>query len=143
MSLQLTFLKNNIVVDYRPGLSHSDLIKIIANYDGLAVRSSTQVSKDVIESGTNLKIIGRAGIGTDNIDKKVATEKGVIVMNTPFGNAVTTAEHTIAMMMSLVRMIPIADKSTKEGKWESQNSTELKSQIKCLVLLDVEILVKL
>ena len=126
------FIKNNIKVDYKPGLSHPELLNIISEYDGLAIRSSTKVTSEILEKASNLKIIGRAGIGTDNIDKKVATEKGIIVMNTPFGNAVTTAEHTIAMMMSLVRMIPLADKSTKEGKWEKSKFNVLRLQIKSL-----------
>ncbi len=125
------FIKNNIKVDYKPGLSHPELLNIISKYDGLAIRSSTKVTSEILEKASNLKIIGRAGIGTDNIDKKVATEKGIIVMNTPFGNAVTTAEHTIAMMMSLVRMIPLADKSTKEGKWEKSkfNGVEVTNKV--------------
>ena len=125
------FQENNINVDYRPGLSHSDLLNIISKYNGLAIRSSTKVTSEILEKASNLSIIGRAGIGTDNIDKKAATEKGVIVMNTPFGNAVTTAEHTIAMMMSLVRMIPLADKSTKEGKWEKSkfNGVEVTNKV--------------
>ena len=125
------FKKNNINVDYKPGLSHSELLNIISKYNGLAIRSATKVTSDILEKASNLRIIGRAGIGTDNIDKKVATERGVIVMNTPFGNAVTTAEHTIAMMMSLVRMIPLADKSTKEGKWEKSkfNGVEVTNKI--------------
>ena len=107
--------------------SGEDLLKEINNYDGLAIRSATKVTEEVFKNAKNLKIVGRAGIGTDNIDKLAATKNGVIVMNTPFGNAVTTAEHAIALMMSLVRMIPQADSSTKEGKWEKSkfNGTEI------------------
>ena len=112
------FKKLNIDVDYRPGISSSELLNIIHEYDGLAIRSATKVTQEVFENAINLKIVGRAGIGTDNIDKNAATKSGVIVMNTPYGNAVTTAEHTIALLMSLVRMIPRADASTRKGKWE-------------------------
>ena len=121
------FKKQNIDTDYKPGISNIDLLGIIDQYDGLAIRSSTQVTQEVFEKAKNLKIVGRAGIGTDNIDKNAATKNGVIVMNTPFGNAVTTAEHTIALLMSLVRMIPRADDSTRKGKWEKSkfNGTEI------------------
>ena len=124
------FKKNNVKVDYKPGIEHSDLINIISKYQGLAIRSATKVTSDLLEKASNLKVIGRAGIGTDNIDKTLATQKGIIVMNTPFGNAVTTAEHTIAMIMSLVRFIPLADQSTRQGKWEKSNfmGTELKGK---------------
>ena len=112
------FKKQNIDTDYRPGISGSELLNIIHEYDGLAIRSSTKVTQEVFEKATKLKIVGRAGIGTDNIDKNAATKAGIIVMNTPYGNAITTAEHTIALLMSLVRMIPRADNSTRKGKWE-------------------------
>ncbi len=129
------FKDKKITVDYKPGIQNSELLKIIKNYDGLAVRSNTHVTKELLEKAEKLKIIGRAGIGTDNIDKDAATEKGVIVMNTPFGNAVTTAEHTIAMIMSLVRMIPLADFSTRQGKWEKSkfNGIEITNKILGLV----------
>ena len=99
--------------------------------DALAIRSATKVTESLIEKGHKLKVIGRAGIGTDNIDKKAATKKGIIVMNTPFGNAVTTAEHAIALMMSLVRMIPSANESTQLGKWEKSafNGVEVTNKI--------------
>ncbi len=121
------FKKNKINTSYHPGLSHEDLLKKIFEYDGLAIRSATKVTEEVFKNAKNLKIVGRAGIGTDNVDKVAATNKGVIVMNTPFGNAVTTAEHAIALIMSLVRMIPQADTSTKLGKWEKSkfNGTEI------------------
>ncbi len=129
------FSNNNINVDYRPGIEHSELMAIISQYEGLAIRSATKVTSDLIEKASNLRVIGRAGIGTDNIDKKIATQKGIIVMNTPFGNAVTTAEHTIAMMMSLVRFIPSADKSTRQGKWEKSkfNGMEVTNKILGLI----------
>ena len=125
------FKNNKIEVDYKPGISEDELNSIIHDYDGLAIRSATKVTESIIEKAEKLKVIGRAGIGTDNIDKKAATKKGIIVMNTPFGNAVTTAEHAIALMMSLVRMIPSANESTQLGKWEksSFNGVEVTNKI--------------
>ena len=112
------FQKNGIEVDVKPGMTPEELMDIIGDYDGLAVRSSTQATLDMLGKAANLKVIGRAGIGIDNIDLKAATEKGVIVMNTPFGNSITTAEHAIAMMFALARQIPQANASTHAGKWE-------------------------
>ena len=121
------FKKNKIEASYQPGINKEEILKIIHEYDGLAIRSATKVTSDILEKGKKLKIVGRAGIGTDNVDKLAATKNGIIVMNTPFGNAVTTAEHAIALMMSLVRMIPQADHSTRQGKWEKSkfNGTEI------------------
>jgi D-3-phosphoglycerate dehydrogenase len=112
------FKKNGLEVDLKPGLSPDELKKIIGKYDGLAVRSATKATADLIAAGKNLRVIGRAGIGVDNIDLDAATERGIVVMNTPFGNSITTAEHTIAMLLSLARHIPAASASTKAGKWE-------------------------
>jgi len=112
------FKAKGIDVDVITGQSPEELQAMIGAYDGLAIRSSTTVTAEILQAATNLKVIGRAGIGTDNIDKDAATEKGVIVMNTPFGNSVTTAEHTLAMMMALARSIPQANESTHAGKWE-------------------------
>jgi D-3-phosphoglycerate dehydrogenase len=112
------FRERGVEVDVATGLSPSDLIARIDAYDGLAVRSATKATAEVIAAGTNLKVIGRAGIGVDNIDVVAATQRGVVVMNTPFGNAITTAEHAIAMMMALARQIPAADRSMRAGKWE-------------------------
>ena len=112
------FKERGIIVDEKTDLGVEDLTSIIADYDGLAVRSNTKATEQVIRAAKRLKVIGRAGIGVDNIDIAAATANGVAVMNTPFGNSVTTAEHTIAMMMSLVRKIPDANQSTKKGKWE-------------------------
>src|ERR1700749_5072049 len=112
------FKNRGIEVDFKVGLKKDELIKIIGQYDGLAVRSACKPDKDVIAAGEKLKVIGRAGIGVDNVDVKAATAKGVVVMNTPFGNAITTAEHAIAMMFALARQIPEASASTKAGKWE-------------------------
>jgi len=112
------FDARGIEVDVKPGMSEDELIACIGEYDGLAVRSATKATEKVIAAAANLKVIGRAGIGVDNVDIAAATANGVVVMNTPFGNAITTAEHAIAMMMALAREIPQADASTQAGKWE-------------------------
>lgn len=114
------FKKNGIEVDYNTSLSPEELLKVISQYDGLAVRSETKVTDAVLAAGGNLKIVGRAGIGVDNIDVPKATERGIVVMNTPFGNSITTAEHAIAMMFALAREIPEANASTHAGKWEKK-----------------------
>lgn len=112
------FKQKGVEVDVITGQSPEELKAMIGQYDGLAIRSSTNVTAEILEAATNLKVIGRAGIGVDNVDIPKATERGVIVMNTPFGNSVTTAEHTISMMMALARQIPQANASTHAGKWE-------------------------
>lgn len=114
------FKDRGIDVDFQPtlGKDKDKLAEIIGNYDGLAIRSATKATEKIIAAATNLKVIGRAGIGTDNIDKDAASKKGVIVMNTPFGNMITTAEHAIAMMFAVARQIPEASSSTHAGKWE-------------------------
>jgi D-3-phosphoglycerate dehydrogenase / 2-oxoglutarate reductase len=114
------FKDRGIDVDFQPdlGKDKEKLAAIIGNYDGLAIRSATKVTAKILENATNLKVIGRAGIGVDNVEIPAATAKGVIVMNTPFGNSITTAEHAIAMMFALARQIPSADISTQAGKWE-------------------------
>ena len=112
------FTERGIEFDVITGLDRDELIKIIAKYDGLAIRSSTKVTQKVLDAASNLKVVGRAGIGVDNVDIPYATSKGVAVMNTPFGNAITTAEHAISLIMSLVRNIPQANESTHGGKWE-------------------------
>lgn len=112
------FDRRGVDADERVGLSPDELKAVIGDYDGLAVRSATKANADLLAGPGNLKIIGRAGIGVDNIDIDAATAAGVIVMNTPFGNAITTAEHAIAMTAALARQIPQADRSTRAGKWE-------------------------
>ena len=114
------FKDRGIDVDFQPGLGKDKdaLLKIIGDYDGLAIRSATKATEKIIEAADNLKVIGRAGIGVDNIDRVAASKKGVIVMNTPFGNMITTAEHAIAMMFAVARQIPEASASTHAGKWE-------------------------
>lgn len=107
-------------VDLRPGLSPAELKKVIGDYHGLVIRSGTKVTWEIIEFAKNLKVIGRAGVGVENIDIQAASKKGIVVMNTPGGNNVTTAEHTICLMMSLARHIPQAVSSLKSGKWTRQ-----------------------
>jgi D-3-phosphoglycerate dehydrogenase len=112
------FRERGIEVDEKPGLAPDELKAIIGGYDGLAIRSATKVTKPILEAATNLKVVGRAGIGVDNVDIPAATARGVVVMNTPFGNSITTAEHAIALMFALARQLPEADASTQAGKWE-------------------------
>lgn len=112
------FRANGIEATVETGLSDHALIARIKDYDGLVVRSATRVTADVLAAAERLKVVGRAGIGIDNIDLAAATAKGVVVMNTPFGNSITTAEHTIALIMALARALPAADRSTRAGKWE-------------------------
>jgi D-3-phosphoglycerate dehydrogenase len=112
------FKDRGIDVDFQPGLGKDKLAVIVCKFDGLAVRSATKVTAKILEHADQLKVIGRAGIGVDNIDIPAATAKGIIVMNTPFGNSITTAEHAITLMLSLARQIPQADASTQAGRWE-------------------------
>jgi len=112
------FKSRGVEVDIKTGLKPDELLAIIGEYDGLAIRSATKVTAKVLEAAKKLKVVGRAGIGVDNVDIPAATARGVCVMNTPFGNSITTAEHAIAMMMALAREIPQADRSTQAGKWE-------------------------
>ena len=117
------FRDRGIDVDFDPsiGKDKDKLFAVIDQYDGLAIRSATKATEKIINAATNLKVIGRAGIGVDNIDRAAASKKGVIVMNTPFGNMITTAEHAIAMMFAVARQIPEASASTHAGKWEKSN----------------------
>jgi D-3-phosphoglycerate dehydrogenase len=112
------FKARGIDVDVKTGLTPDELKEIIGAYEGLAIRSATKVTADVLAVAENLKVVGRAGIGVDNVDIPAASQKGVVVMNTPYGNAITTAEHAIAMMFALARQIPQANASTHAGKWE-------------------------
>jgi D-3-phosphoglycerate dehydrogenase / 2-oxoglutarate reductase len=112
------FQERGVDADVKSGLSKDELLDIVGEYDGIAVRSATKITADVIRVAKKLKVVGRAGIGVDNIDVPAATAAGVIVMNTPFGNSITTAEHAIALMMALARELPSANASTHAGKWE-------------------------
>ena len=111
------FRERGVEVDEITGKTPDELKAIIGQYDGLAIRSSTKVTKDILDHATNLKVIGRAGIGVDNVDIPAASAKGVIVMNTPFGNSITTAEHAIALMFALARQLPEANTQTQQGLW--------------------------
>lgn len=125
------FEKRGIEVDQIVGLTPEQLIEAIPRYDGLAIRSATKVTPAVLEAAPNLKVVGRAGIGVDNVDIPAATANGVVVMNTPFGNSITTAEHAIAMMFAVARQIPLANESTHAGKWEKSRfmGVELTSKV--------------
>jgi len=113
------FRERGIAVDEKPGLSPDELKAIAGDYDGIAVRSSTRITAPVMDAAMpRLKVIGRAGIGVDTIDVPAASARGIVVMNTPFGNSITTAEHAVAMLFALAREIPQADQSTQAGKWE-------------------------
>ena len=112
------FRERGIEVDEITGKSPDELKAIIGDYDGLAIRSSTKVTRELLATADRLKVVGRAGIGVDNVDIPAASAKGVVVMNTPFGNSITTAEHAIALMFALARQLPEADSSTQAGKWE-------------------------
>ncbi|WP_439532285.1 phosphoglycerate dehydrogenase [Polymorphobacter sp.] len=129
------FRARGVEVDEITGLSKEELAKIIGQYDGLAIRSSTKATAALIAEATNLKVIGRAGIGVDNVDIPAASAKGIVVMNTPFGNSITTAEHAIALMFALARQLPEADASTQAGKWEKNRfmGVELTSKVLGLI----------
>ncbi|MCC2602641.1 phosphoglycerate dehydrogenase [Sphingopyxis yananensis] len=129
------FRERGIDVDVITGKTKEELIAMIGDYHGLAIRSSTKVTADVLAAATNLKVVGRAGIGVDNVDIPEASKKGVIVMNTPFGNSITTAEHAIAMMFALARQIPEADVSTQAGKWEKNRFMGVELTSKTLGLI--------
>ena len=112
------FRERGVEVDEITGKTPEELKAIIGQYDGLAIRSSTKVTAEILDAAANLKVVGRAGIGVDNVDIPAASARGVVVMNTPFGNSITTAEHAIALMFALARQLPEADASTQAGKWE-------------------------
>lgn len=117
-------LKNSgLSVDVNTKLTKEELLKVIGDYDGLVVRSATKVTAEVLNAAKNLKVVGRAGAGLDNIDLPASTKKGVVVMNTPGGNTITTAEHAISMLLAMLRMIPQATASLKNGKWEKSKFT--------------------
>ncbi len=129
------FKMRGVEADVKTGLPKEELLKIVDQYDGIAIRSATKITADVIKAAKKLKVVGRAGIGVDNVDIPAATAAGVIVMNTPFGNSITTAEHAIALMMALARDIPAANASTHAGKWEKNRfmGTELYGKTLCLI----------
>jgi len=129
------FRDRGVEVDEITGKTKDELIAIIGDYDGLAIRSSTKVTKDVLAAATNLKVVGRAGIGVDNVDIPSASAAGVVVMNTPFGNSITTAEHAIALMFALARDLPEANSSTQAGKWEKNRFMGVEMTSKTLGLI--------
>lgn len=131
------FRDRGIDVDFQPNLGKDKdaLLAIIDQYDGLAIRSATKATEKLIAAATNLKVIGRAGIGVDNVDLSAASRKGIVVMNTPFGNSITTAEHAIAMMFAVARQIPEANASTHAGKWEKSKFMGVELTGKTLALI--------
>jgi D-3-phosphoglycerate dehydrogenase len=129
------FRARGVEVDEITGKTPEELAAIIGQYDGLAIRSSTKATKAILDAATNLKVIGRAGIGVDNVDIPAASAKGVVVMNTPFGNSITTAEHAIALMFALARQLPEADASTQLGKWEKNRFMGVELTSKTLGLI--------
>src|SRR5690606_29947109 len=112
--------RGGLEVDVRTGLPKEELVRILPDYDAILVRSATKVDRDVLEAGKALKLVGRAGVGVDNVDVAEATRRGIVVMNTPGGSAVTVAEHTVALILALLRHIPAATASVKAGKWEKK-----------------------
>jgi len=129
------FRERGVDADVKTGLAKEELIKIVDQYDGIAIRSATKITADVLKAAKNLKVIGRAGIGVDNVDIPAATAAGVIVMNTPFGNSITTAEHAISLMLALARELPAANASTQAGKWEKNRFMGVEITAKVLGLI--------
>jgi D-3-phosphoglycerate dehydrogenase len=129
------FRERGVEVDEITGKTPEELMAIIGEYDGLAIRSATKVTKAILAHATNLKVVGRAGIGVDNVDIPAASAQGVVVMNTPFGNSITTAEHAIALMFALARQLPEADASTQAGKWEKNRFMGVELTAKTLGLI--------
>jgi D-3-phosphoglycerate dehydrogenase len=119
--LQVLEEAEGIELDYQPGLTPEQLLEAVAEVEALIVRSGTQVTEEVFQAANKLKVVGRAGVGTSNLDLEAANRKGVVIMHTPFGSTITTAEHTIAMIFALARQIPMASQSTKNGQWESES----------------------
>jgi D-3-phosphoglycerate dehydrogenase len=122
-------------VDVRTGLSREELLEAVDGYDALIVRSETRLTREIIEAAGKLQVIGRAGIGVDNIDVQAATEKGVVVVNAPTGNVISAAEHAIALMLALARHIPDANASLKSGKWERKRFLGLEVRGKTLGII--------
>jgi len=130
----------NLKYDLKPGLSPEELKKVIPEYDAIIIRSETKLKADLIEAGRRLKVIGRAGIGLDNVDLPAATKKGIVVMNTPQENAIAAAEHTIAMILSVSRKIPQATASMKAGKWEKKKFMGVELYTKTLGLIGIGVI---
>ncbi|MBB3109245.1 D-3-phosphoglycerate dehydrogenase [Paenibacillus phyllosphaerae] len=135
LGIQQLVEATDVAVDKKPGLSEDELVAIIGEYDALLVRSQTRVTKRVMEAGKQLKVVGRAGVGVDNIDLKAATELGIIVINAPDGNTITTCEHTFAMMMAVARHIPQAYLKTVGGEWDRKSFVGVELRTKVLGVL--------
>lgn len=133
----VALLKEHFHVDVKTNMPTEELLSCIGEYDGLVTRSQTQVTKEVIEAATNLKVIGRAGVGVDNIDIPAATARGIVVLNAPEGNTIAATEHTVAMMMSMTRHIPQAHQSLQEGKWDRKSFDGIQVQHKTLGIIGV------
>ena len=138
--LEILERAKNLKYDLKLGLSPEELKKIISEYDGIVIRSETKLKADIIEAGVRLKVIGRAGIGLDNVDLAAATKKGIVVMNTPQENAIAAAEHTIAMILSISRKIPQATASMKAGKWEKKKFMGVELYNKTLGLVGIGVI---
>ena len=138
--LEILEKAKSLKVDVKPGLPPEELKKIISEYDGIIIRSETKLKGDLIEAGERLKVIGRAGIGLDNVDLPAATKKGIVVMNTPQENAIAAAEHTIAMILSISRKIPQATASMKTGKWEKKKFMGVELYNKTLGLIGIGVI---
>ncbi len=124
-----------IDVDVRTGMSAEELLATIGDYNGLIVRSATLVTKEVIDAGERLQVVGRAGIGVDNVDVDAATRRGIVVLNTPQGNIVSTAEHTVGLILALAKKIPAADASLRSGRWEKSKFVGIELQDKTLGII--------
>ncbi len=135
--VKLLSMEQDFEVDVKTGLKEDELVSIVGDYDAMIVRSATKVTRRVIEAGKKLKVIGRAGTGVDNIDVEAATEKGIVVMNTPGANTIAAAEHAIAMLMSLARKIPQANASMKQGKWEKKKFMGVEVRNKVLGIIGI------
>jgi len=129
--------KADLEVDVKTGMSPDELKACIGDYHGLIIRSATKVTADIVSAATNLKVVGRAGSGLDNVDRTAATKKGIVVMNTPGGNTITTAEHTIALLFSLARQVPQATASMKSGKWEKKRFVGVELYTKTLGIVGI------
>src|SRR6201987_1250806 len=129
------FSERGCDVDFKPGLKPAELRAVVSSYEGLAIRSATKVTAEVLAEAAKLKVVGRAGIGVDNVDLKSATAHGVVVMNTPFGNAITTAEHAVALMFAVARQVPDANAPTRGGKWEKNRFMGTELSFKTLGLI--------
>ncbi len=138
--LEILDRAKNLKYDLKPGLSPEELKRIIPEYDGIIIRSETKLKADIIEAAERLKVIGRAGIGLDNVDLPAATKKGIVVMNTPQENAIAAAEHTIAMLLSISRRIPQATASMKSGKWEKKRFMGIEIYNKTLGLIGIGVI---